>query len=78
VLDGAARRTLGQLAGSSSARFTNGTVGTPDRTTCSWLVRAKSATTITVTVRHQRAGSDSIELTLMPAVAGTDTGVCAR
>jgi hypothetical protein len=78
VLDGAARRTLGQLAGSSSARFTNGTVGTPDRTTCSWLVRAKSATTITVTVRHQRAGSDSIELTLMPPAAGTDTGVCAR
>jgi hypothetical protein len=71
VLDGAARRTLGQLAGSSSARFTNGTVGTPDRTTCSWLVRAKSATTITVTVRHQRAGSDSIELTLGPPIVGT-------
>jgi hypothetical protein len=72
-LDGAARRTLGQLAGSSSARFTNGTVGTPDRTTCSWLVRAESGTTIRLTVRHQRAGSDSVELTLTPPVAGAGT-----
>jgi hypothetical protein len=64
VLDGAVRRTLGQLAGSSSARFSSGTGGTPDRTSCSWLVRAAPGTTITVTVRHQRAGSDSVRLTL--------------
>ncbi len=64
VLDGAPRRTLGQLAGSSSARFTNGTDSTPDRRSCSWLVRAASGTTITVTVQHQRAGSDSLELVL--------------
>ena len=73
VLDGAARRTLGQLAGSSSARFTNSTDSTPDRTSCSWLVRAEAGTTITVTLRHQRAGSDSVNLTLMPAVAGADS-----
>ena len=64
VLDGAARRMLGQLAGSSAARFTNSTTGTPDRVTCSWLVRAAPGTAITVTVQHQRAGSDSVELTL--------------
>ncbi len=64
VLDGAARRALGQLAGSSSARFTNSTESTPDRTSCSWLVRSVPGTTITVTVRHQRAGTDSVELTL--------------
>jgi hypothetical protein len=66
VLDGAVRRTLGQLAGSSSARFTRSTRSTPDRTSCSWLVRAAAGTTITVTVRHQRAGTDSVRLTLDP------------
>jgi hypothetical protein len=64
VLDGAARRTLGQLAGSSSVRFMGGTGSTPDRTSCTWLVRAAAGTTITVTVRHQRAGSDSVRLAL--------------
>ena len=64
VLDGAARRTLGQLGGSSSARFSNGTGSTPDRTSCSWLVRSAPGTTIAVTVRHQRAGSDSVRLVL--------------
>ncbi len=62
MLDGAARRTLGQLAGSSSARFTNATESTPDRTSCSWLVRAVSGASVTVTVRHQRAGTDSVQL----------------
>jgi murein tripeptide amidase MpaA len=64
VLDGAVRRTLGQLAGSSAARFTNATGSTPDRTSCSWLVRAASGTSVTVTVRHQRAGSDAVQVTL--------------
>jgi hypothetical protein len=64
VLDGAARRTLGQLAGSSAARFTNATESTPDRTSCSWLVRAAVGTSISVTVRHQRAGTDAVRLTL--------------
>ena len=66
VLDGAARRTLGQLAGSSAARFTDGARSTPDRATCSWLVSARSGTTITICVQHQRAGSDSVELVLSP------------
>ena len=70
VLDGAARRTLGQLAGSSAARFTNSTAGTPDRLTCSWLVQAATGTAITVTVQHQRAGSDSVELTLAASTDG--------
>ena len=70
VLDGAARRTLGQLAGSSAARFTNSTAGTPDRVTCSWLVRAAPGTAITVSVEHQRAGSDSVELTLAASTDG--------
>ena len=64
VLDGAARRTLGQLLGASSARFTNGTVGTPDRVTCSWLVRGTPGAEITVTVQHQRAGQTRTSLTL--------------
>ena len=63
-LDGMTRRTLGQLGGGSSARFTNGTGGTSDRTSCSWLLRAPVGTKITVNVQHQRAGSDSVDLTL--------------
>jgi hypothetical protein len=62
VLDGASRRRLGQLAGSSSVRFTGSTSGTPDRVTCSWLVRATAGSTLTVSVRHPRAGADSVEL----------------
>jgi hypothetical protein len=64
VLDGAARRPLGQLAGSSLARFNNSTGGTPDRATCSWLIRAAPGTTVTVTAQHQRAGAVAVDLTL--------------
>ena len=66
VLDGASRRTLGQLAGSSSTRFTSSTAGTPDRVSCSWLVSATAGTELVVTVQHQRAGSDSVEFVLEP------------
>jgi hypothetical protein len=66
VLDGAARRPLGQLAGSSAVRFTRGATSTPDRATCAWFVRARPGTEITVNVRHQRAGSDSVDLVLLP------------
>jgi hypothetical protein len=66
VLDGPVRRKLGQLAGASSVRFTNSTASTPDRTSCSWLVRANPGTTVTVHVVHQRAGADSVQLTLGP------------
>jgi hypothetical protein len=64
VIDGTARRTLGQLAGSSSVRFMGSTGSTPDRTSCTWLVRATPGTTVTVTIRHQRAGTDSVRLAL--------------
>ncbi len=64
VLDGPVRRTLGQLAGSSSARFTKGTEGTPDRTTCAWLVHAQAGTEVRVAARHDRAGSDGVDVRL--------------
>jgi hypothetical protein len=64
VVDGPHRRPLGQLAGSSSARFTDGTDGTPDRTTCAWLVRAPAGTPVAIEVRHQRAGTDSVTVIL--------------
>jgi hypothetical protein len=64
VVDGPARRTLGQLEGSSVARLSQATAGTADRTTCSWLVRAPGGTTVAVTVAHPRAGSVSIRMEL--------------
>ena len=74
VLDGPRRRTLGQLAGGSVARFTNATEGTPDRTTCSWLVRASTGTEIVVSIRHDRGGNDSVTLRLEDATpAGSTT-----
>jgi hypothetical protein len=72
VLDGPARRKLGQLAGSASVRFADGTSGTPDRTSCSWLVRSATGASVTVTIRHQRAGSRSIELRLVDASRSAD------
>ena len=62
VLDGQARRQLGQLSGSSSVRL--GAGGTPDRATCSWLIAATPGTEVTVTARHQRAGTDVVTIPL--------------
>ncbi len=73
VLDGPVRRTLGQLAGSSSARFTKGTDGTPDRTTCTWLVRAVRGTEVRVVARHDRAGSDVVNVVLDASTAESPT-----
>ncbi len=64
VLDGPARRTLGQLDGASSVRLAGSTRGTPDRTTCSWTVRAPAGTIMSVRVWHPRAGSTSIQVQL--------------
>lgn len=64
VIDGPARRTLGQLDGSSVARLSQATAGTADRTTCSWLVRARAGTIVRVTAGHPRAGSASLEMQL--------------
>jgi hypothetical protein len=58
VVDGPARRIVGQLAGASHVRFTNSTGSTPDRASVSWLVRATAGTEVDVEVRHPRAGSD--------------------
>ncbi len=68
VLDGPARRTLGQLDGSSSVRFTRATTGTADRVTSSWLVRAPAGSMVSVNVAHARAGTTSIELALAPTM----------
>ena len=73
VFDGPARRTLGQLSGSSVARFANATEGTPDRTTCSWLVRASTGTEVVVSVRHDRGGNDSVTLRLDDATSEGST-----
>lgn len=70
MLDGSARRQLGQLAGASSARFTGSTSSTPDRTTCSWLFRAPAGSQVVASVSHQRAGTDEVELALESPAAG--------
>ncbi len=62
VLDGPARRTLGQLSGASSVRL--GVDGTPDRTVCRWLVSGDPGTEVTVTARHQRAGTVATSIVL--------------
>jgi hypothetical protein len=60
VLDGPARRELGQLEGRLSARFRRPGLGdgTPDRALVRFLVRAGAGTTLTVEARHPRAGRD--------------------
>ncbi len=64
VLGSPARVELGQLAGASAARFTDGPTRTADRVTCSWIVRAAAGTDVTVTVEHQRAGTDRVTVRL--------------
>lgn len=64
VLHGPARRKLGQLAGSMSARFTGSTSSTPDRAACSWLVRGSADAVVTITVFHQRAGAQALRVRL--------------
>ncbi len=50
------RRTLGQLAGYSQARFAGHNDGTPNRALATWLVAGSAGATVEVVVRHQRAG----------------------
>ncbi|HSM67412.1 MAG TPA: M14 family metallopeptidase [Ilumatobacteraceae bacterium] len=64
VVDGPARRTLGQLAGASAVRLGGGRRDTPDRVTCSWLVRAAGGSEVTIEIRHERAGNDSVVVRL--------------
>ena len=64
VVGGPARVQLGQLAGRAAMRFTDGKDGTPDRVLASWVVRAGDAESVTVSARHDRAGSTTAEIAL--------------
>jgi hypothetical protein len=45
-------------------RFTDGLDGTPDRLLASWVVRAADGASVAISVRHDRAGAASAEVTL--------------
>ncbi len=64
VIDGPARRELGQLEGRAAARFTRRRDGAGDRVLASWIVQAPEGERITVDVRHPRAGRVDASLTL--------------
>jgi hypothetical protein len=66
VVGGPARLQLGQLDGRSALRFTDGHDGTPDRVLATWVVEADPGTSLTVDVRHPRAGRVTASLTLSP------------
>ena len=71
VLDGAARRTLGQLAGSSSARFTNSTEARPIGRAARGSSGHRPGTTVDRAVQHQHgpairlAWSSTLAMTAM-------------
>lgn len=58
VIEGPARRTLGQLAGRIGFRLSGGARadGTPDRAVAEWLVQGRAGDEVTVTAAHPRAG----------------------
>ncbi len=64
VIGGATRQELGQLAGSSAARFTRGAGGLPERALASWTLRAAPGTEVVLVASHQRAGRAEVALTL--------------
>ena len=59
ILDGANRRTFGQLAGRSTFRLSGGSTndGTPDRVLATWLVRTDNPVAIVAIAAHERAGT---------------------
>jgi murein tripeptide amidase MpaA len=61
LVSGEARRSLGQLAGRSeqrsSATWWGYSPGTSDRALAEWLVAAPQGSTVSVTARHDRAGT---------------------
>lgn len=67
VLDGPARRELGQLAGQARVRLSGGDHhdGTGDRTLATWLVRAAAGTEVSVVASHARAGRDDRSIVLV-------------
>ena len=66
VLDGPARRELGQLEGRSGFRLDGGARndGTPDRVVVRFLVHAPPGAVLTVEARHPRAGRARATVTL--------------
>jgi murein tripeptide amidase MpaA len=65
VVDGPARRELGQLGGRLNHRFTYGKHdGTPERSLVTWIVQARGGTTVEVIASHQRAGKVATTITL--------------
>lgn len=64
VVDGSARRQLGQLDGRAALRFNGGNDGTPDRTLTSWVVRGSEGSVAVVTVDHPRCGRVEATATL--------------
>jgi hypothetical protein len=68
LVEGDARKTLGQLAGRNEQRSTATwwafRPGTPDRALAEWLVSAPAGARVFVTVRGERAGSARADLVL--------------
>ena len=65
VVGDTARRELGQLGGRLDHRFAYGKHdGTPERKLVAWTVKAAAGTTVSVSVRHQRAGSVDVSISL--------------
>jgi hypothetical protein len=62
VLDGPARRTLGQLEGRRSSAGGARNDGTPDRAMHRWLVRAPQGARLVVSAEHPRAGTVTAEI----------------
>jgi len=58
VIGGTARVEFGQLEGRAAARFAGWNDGTPDRSLIAWTVSGMPECEVTITVRHQRAGTD--------------------
>lgn len=68
LLEGNLDQSLGQLQGRSVQRSTSTwwsyTPGTPDRAVAEWLVEAPGGTAVSVTARHDRAGTARAEVVL--------------
>lgn len=68
IENGTSKRSLGQLEGRSGQRSTatwwGYQPGTPDRGVVDWIVSAPKGTKLSVTVRHDRAGTLRSEVTL--------------
>lgn len=68
LVEGGPRRELGELAGRtrqlSTATWWSFAAGTPDRAAAEWLVEAPAGTELSVTVGHDRAGTDRAKVVL--------------